>query len=605
MIFKFQRGGAMPPFVSYTPVIVQDKRTLGDNEQETKSSSDTGEITQKDTLKMIQEMLKGLPSDQQIAMKQVAPLFQAPLSKWEPASSQSIAAKYLRALNTLSTLQFNKEQYDKALDIAKSKDSLNEPAITSTGYVYCVNKKDKNDFQLLRPEQLVDNKDYMPITNSDLLYLRANDSSLAFNNQILQTVNVGTSIKEITNYIQDCINGLGTNSSQSNSYASVEAGKLLKGLQDFQEAAQQSGRYDATVQDLYSGKLVTKSQAVQAQQALAYIYKSMPENMKSLLKLRTNKGSSEEAIQLIGTLINSKLSSEQSFTLNLEDTPQEGSNKNNKNKDSSDEKASFLTNLLTTQGASSEQPITIDRGDGTALNVRGSFFSLVPNEKSQEPITNTSVADMLAKSGIQRLATNLHAITFGDQKISMEQLNDVAYLNTGCVRANLPKNDDGSVDLSVLDKYNQAMNEIKLANGNNQQIAQIISKYRLNSYILPNGAANPQTCGAFIITEGYTNDDVIDANNSKFIKEKNLTDDQERLINDAINSTRDKNSKKFDISGWFTNTYKAAIYIPITNNLNAALQNSGLSQTKADSLEEKYQNFNKMNKAKSTSADIL
>ena len=40
----------MPPFVSYTPVIVQDKRTLGDNEQETKSSSDTGEITQKDTL---------------------------------------------------------------------------------------------------------------------------------------------------------------------------------------------------------------------------------------------------------------------------------------------------------------------------------------------------------------------------------------------------------------------------------------------------------------------------------------------------------------------------------------------------------------------------
>ena len=91
------------------------------------------------------------------------------------------------------------------------------------------------------------------------------------------------------------------------------------------------------------------------------------------------------------------------------------------------------------------------------------------------------------------------------------------------------------------------MNEIKLANGNNQQIAQIISKYRLNSYILPNGAANPQTCGAFIITEGYTNDDVINANNSKFIKEKNLTDDQERLISDAINSTRDKNSKKLQI----------------------------------------------------------
>ena len=82
MIFKFQQGGAMPPLVSYTPVIIQDRRTLGDGETTTTSSTtDKGEITQKDTLKMIQEMLNGLPSDQAVAMKQLTPLFQAPLSK--------------------------------------------------------------------------------------------------------------------------------------------------------------------------------------------------------------------------------------------------------------------------------------------------------------------------------------------------------------------------------------------------------------------------------------------------------------------------------------------------------------------------------------------
>lgn len=613
MILKLQEGGFVPPFVSYTPVIVQDKRTLGSVEEESKDSttkSTTGDITMKDTLKMIQDMIKGLPSDQAVAINQIMPLFQAPLSKWAPQSSQDLATKYLYALNTLSNLEFNKSQYDAALDIAKSKDSLNEAAITSTGYVYCVNVKDKNDFKLLRPEDIAKNRNYRPITNQDLLYMRANNKDLAFNNEILGAVNGSTSMKEIVNVIKTITANLGNSTQDSTLYASTPSGTVINSLNTIKEILQnQSGKVDLTLQDLYKHNEKSSSQLAQAEHALNWLYRQLSDNQRALLKLKTPNGTDKEVKQLMYEVVASSLSD--SMTTNWEliggPTLKTKSKQENITKDSTDEKVSFLTNLLTTQGASNESPITIDRGDGVQLNVRGSFFNLIPNEKNQEPITNTSVADMLAKSGIQRLATNLHAITFGDQKISMEQLNNVAYLNSGCVRANLPKNDDGSVDLSVLDKFNQAMNEIKLLgnNPNKQKITDIINKYRLNSYILSNGAANPQTCGAFIITEGYTNEDVIDAKGSKFIKNKKLTDEQESLINSAINSSKDKNDKKFDISGWFTDTYKAAIYIPITNNLNSALQNSGLDQDEADNLEQKYQHFNKMNQAKSTSADIL
>lgn len=613
MILKLQEGGFVPPFVSYTPVIVQDKRTLGSVEEESKDSttkSTTGDITMKDTLKMIQDMIKGLPSDQAVAINQIMPLFQAPLSKWAPQSSQDLATKYLYALNTLSNLEFNKSQYDAALDIAKSKDSLNEAAITSTGYVYCVNVKDKNDFKLLRPEDIAKNRNYRPITNQDLLYMRANNKDLAFNNEILGAVNGSTSMKEIVNVIKTITANLGNSTQDSTLYASTPSGTIINSLNTIKEILQnQSGKVDLTLQDLYKHNEKSSSQLAQAEHALNWLYRQLSDNQRALLKLKTPNGTDKEVKQLMYEVVASSLSD--SMTTNWEliggPTLKTKSKQQNITKDSTDEKVSFLTNLLTTQGASNESPITIDRGDGVQLNVRGSFFNLIPNEKNQEPITNTSVADMLAKSGIQRLATNLHAITFGDQKISMEQLNNVAYLNSGCVRANLPKNDDGSVDLSVLDKFNQAMNEIKLLgnNPNKQKITDIINKYRLNSYILSNGAANPQTCGAFIITEGYTNEDVIDAKGSKFIKNKKLTDEQESLINSAINSSKDKNDKKFDISGWFTDTYKAAIYIPITNNLNSALQNSGLDQDEADNLEQKYQHFNKMNQAKSTSADIL
>ena len=612
MIFKFQSGGAMPPLVSYTPVIVQDRRTLGQSEETTNDSKsgNTGDITMKDTLKMIQDMLKGLPSDQALAISQIAPLFQAPLSKWAPSSSQSLSTKYLQALSTLSNLQFNKEQYDKALDIAKSKDSLNEAAITSTGYVYCVNIKDKNDFKLLRPEEIAKKDNYRPITNQDLLYMRANNKSLAFNNEILNTVNGSTSMKEIVQVIKEITSKLGSSSQDSTLYASAPSGTVIKSLNTIKEILQnQPDKIDPTLQDLYKHNEKSSSQLQQAQHALNWLYRQLSDNQRALIKLKTPNGTDDEVKQLMYEAVAASLSDSMTTSWDLVGGPTHKALSKQSNagssKDTTDEKASFLTNLLTTQGASSESPIVIDRGDGTQLSVRGSFFNLIPNEKTQEPITNTSVADMLAKSGIQRLATNLHSITFGDQKISIEQLNNVAYLNSGCVRANLPKNDDGSVDLSVLDKFNQAMNEIKLAGDNKQRISQIISKYRLNSYILPNGAANPKTCGAFIITEGYTNENVIDAKGSKFIKNKKLTDEQEQMINDAINSAKDKNAKKFDISGWFTDTYKAAIYIPVTNNLNAALQNSGIDQDEADSLEQKYQQFNKMNKAKSTSSDIL
>lgn len=613
MILKLQEGGFVPPFVSYTPVIVQDKRTLDSVEEESKDSttkSTTGDITMKDTLKMIQDMIKGLPSDQAVAINQIMSLFQAPLSKWAPQSSQDLATKYLYALNNLSNLEFNKSQYDAALDIAKSKDSLNEAAITSTGYVYCVNVKDKNDFILLRPEDIAKNRNYRPITNQDLLYMRANNKDLAFNNEILGAVNGSTSMKEIVNVIKAITTNLGNSTQDSTLYASTPSGTVINSLNTIKEILQnQPGKIDLTLQDLYKHNEKSSSQLAQAEHALNWLYRQLSDNQRALLKLKTPNGTDKEVKQLMYEVVASSLSDSMTTNWELigEPTLKTKSKQENATKDSTDEKVSFLTNLLTTQGASNESPITIDRGDGVQLNVRGSFFNLIPNEKNQEPITNTSVADMLAKSGIQRLATNLHAITFGDQKISMEQLNNVAYLNSGCVRANLPKNDDGSVDLSVLDKFNQAMNEIKLLgnNQNKQKIADIINKYRLNSYILSNGAVNPQTCGAFIITEGYTNEDVIDTKGSKFIKNKKLTDEQESLINSAINSSKDKNDKKFDISGWFTDTYKAAIYIPITNNLNSALQNSGLDQDEADNLEQKYQYFNKMNQAKSTSADIL
>ena len=607
MIFKFDQGGWIPPLASYTPVIVSDKRVPAAT-QETSNKSDGG-LSNKEIFSMIKDRFKGLPSDQQAVMAKLTPIF-APTNIWDPSTTGSIESKYLQALNAMANLDFNLNQYDKAYEIARANNSLNEAAITTTGQVYCVNLTDKNDYKLMTPQQLKSQSKYIPITNQDLLYLRANIPTMAFNNQLTSAVSTSTSMKQITDTIKSTIANLGNSQQDTTTYATAPSGTVITGMQTIKQLLEsQTGQIDPTLQDLYKHNEKNSDQLKQAQHALKWLYRQLPENQKALIMLKTDNGTGEEAMQLMYELVAASLSDSMTSDWTLVGGPtfKAISKQSNAGKvtDDTEMKSNFLTNVMLGQGAAQRELITLDVGEGSQLNVFGDFYNQIQTEKDNTPITNTSMADMLAKSGLQRITKNLHAITFGDKKVSMEQLNNISYNNTGCVRANLPVNQDGTVKLEVLDDFNNAMNEIKLAGDNKAMIKAIINKYKLNSYIDSNGNTNPKTCAPFIVTEGYTNEKVVKADGSKFIKKVDLNDDQIQLINDSINSTRDKKAAKFDIDEWFTDTYKAAIYIPITNNLNVGLQNQNVDQDETDSLETKYQNFNRMVGAKTTSADIL
>lgn len=607
MIFKFDQGGWIPPLASYTPVIVSDKRVPAAT-QETSNKSDGG-LSNKEIFSMIKDRFNGLPSDQQAVMAKLTPIF-APTNIWDPSTTGSIESKYLQALNAMANLDFNLNQYDKAYEIARANNSLNEAAITTTGQVYCVNLTDKNDYKLMTPQQLKSQSKYIPITNQDLLYLRANIPTMAFNNQLTSAVSTSTSMKQITDTIKSTIANLGNSQQDTTTYATAPSGTVITGMQTIKQLLEsQTGQIDPTLQDLYKHNEKNSDQLKQAQHALKWLYRQLPENQKALIMLKTDNGTGEEAMQLMYELVAASLSDSMTSDWTLVGGPtfKAISKQSNAGKvtDNTEMKSNFLTNVMLGQGAAQRELITLDVGEGSQLNVFGDFYNQIQTEKDNTPITNTSMADMLAKSGLQRITKNLHAITFGDKKVSMEQLNNISYNNTGCVRANLPVNQDGTVKLEVLDNFNNAMNEIKLAGDNKAMIKAIISKYKLNSYIDSNGNTNPKTCAPFIVTEGYTNEKVVKADGSKFIKKVDLNDDQIQLINDSINSTRDKKAAKFDIDEWFTDTYKAAIYIPITNNLNVGLQNQNIDQDETDSLETKYQNFNRMVGAKTTSADVL
>ena len=620
MIFKFDQGGATPPYVAYQPVIVSDKRTTATQEEaaaaKVASDSDKGKLTSKDLYTMLKEKLKGLPSDVDVAMWKLQSVEESLNLDFFHDFTSNIENKYLNALQTMNQLSFSREQYDKALDNVKSNGGLNEAAIDQYGQVYMTNGK---DYKLMSPEE-AKQSGWKQMTNQDLLYLRANDPNLSGKDEILNVVNNGIGISQVTKMIQDSIGNLGTNSNSETAYATTQQGQLIQGLNDFIKAAQETGQYDASKEDLYKAQIINKTQAQQAQQAIAYIYKTLPQNAKSLLKTRTEGGTDKEALNLISTLVLSKTSEDRSFTVDLEGGPTKKSMSKDANagsKDDTDMKTSLPLQIMQDMGESDVAPITIDKGDEIQMSVYGSFFSAVTDKKG-DTITNTSLQNMLAQSGLQDIVKNVRNITFGDQKLTPEQLSKITYNNTGVVRAELPVNEDGTVKLSVLDDFNAAMNEIKgLGNASREQVEAIKAKYHLDQYLKDDGTPNPKHTAPFILTEGYTTEKngIEDTEYVKHIK--NPTDDQIQLIKDSLTVGTGKDAKVPDIDtfdwynpfDWFgtENIYKATIYIPISNNVGAAVRggNQNLDYNEALKYEMKYRNFQKMNDAKTTSADVL
>lgn len=620
MIFKFDQGGATPPYVAYQPVIVSDKRTSAIPEEaaaaKVASDADKGKLTSKDLYTMLKEKLKGLPSDVDVAMWKLQSVEESLNLDFFHDFTSNVENRYLNALQTMNQLSFSREQYDKALDNVKSNGGLNEAAIDQYGQVYMTNGK---DYKLMSPEE-AKQSGWKQMTNQDLLYLRANDPSLSGKDEILNVVNNGIGISQVTKMIQDSIGNLGTNSSSETAYATTQQGQLIQGLNDFIKAAQETGQYDASIEDLYKAQIINKTQAQQAQQAIAYIYKTLPQNAKSLLKTRTEGGTDKEALSLVSTLVLSKTSEEKSFTADLEGGPTKKSMSKDTNagsKDDTDLKISLPLQVMQDMGGSDIAPVTIDKGDGVQMSVYGSFFSAV-NDKKGDPIVNTSLQNMLAQSGLQDIVKNARSITFGDQKLTPEQLSKITYNNTGIVRADLPVNEDGTVKLSVLDDFNAAMNEIKgLGNASREQVEAIKAKYHLDQYLKDDGTPDPKHTAPFMLTEGYTTEKngIEDTAYVKHIK--NPTDDQIQLIKDSLTVGTGKDAKVPDIDtfDWYNpfdyfgteNIYKATVYIPISSNVGAAVRggNQNLDYDEALKYEMKYRNFQKMNDAKTTSADVL
>ena len=602
MILKYQQGGVFtPPFVVYQPSApVTTTTTETTSKKETKK--DLG-IDLKDVLGLIKD-LGGLDGDEIAASEALNQLFTSieyKLNNPELAElggfggTGSIASEYLKIVRLVDNIKRQASEFTKARDTAITNNNLSEAAVDSRGRVMVVGQ---DGFEWITPEKYYEereNKGYSLVTNAELLDYRAKGlGGLAFNMQAIHTVANGMGSKQITDLINNALTSLGkmSDNTELTGYVGVTAGDLILGIKKYEEALKKSGRYNASVQDLYNVKLLTESQSQLAALALEYIYNTLPNSAKAQLKLKSD-GTDKGARTLIGELVTSKTTTKIDFNPSLVGGP------TSKHTDTKEQKTSiedsFLwrvqQNIGTHYGS-----MKVNNESASALTLKGTIFEqvLTPDNKH---IGDNSIENMLNNSHLRSIT--IGKAYFGNQVLSEDDMKKIMYKGDGLMRTNLPVDDDGKPAFELLDLWESLKLDIDLTKTPTKDLLATDKYKKLRQYFNNDGSWNKNKVKPFIVFNGMTTDGLINIEpKNKFVVDKDTSADMvgrlklglaTKVGSDMIYPDIDEQNwyEPFDIQ--YDHVYEGTIYMPIHMNKNSSILNQGVDLGIAYSIEEEYQ----------------
>lgn len=406
------------------------------------SKSDEGLLT-KDLIK--EAYTKGLPSDVAAFMSKVN-VFGNDLFGLSNGLSSS---NYKQLVSMLSSLQLNKEQYTKALEHATSKNTLNEPAITSDGKVFVLG----SDGLITKSVSEV-GRDEKTLSVGELSQLRAYSKDMAFDNGTLTNAIAGSiSIQDVFKSIQDVVSKIGNSEVESEVIGRKSGKAITKGLEALLSEAE-----DGT----YKIKQENKNQLAQAKVTLQYILASLPTNQQALLQeyaRRHGMDTSQGPLVLIKSFIQGQLSDVSKLTIaSAPDGSSGSSDGSGKDKKT---KMTFPMQLITGDGlAHSTELISFGTGEAYSVDVQSS--PQIP--LASGGIVKAGDASKILESQLGGIIES-DSIHVGDQLISPMALSRMYYDGSGVKAMWLPvKKDSNGKDMpnmELMKKFMEVQRKIK------------------------------------------------------------------------------------------------------------------------------------------------
>lgn len=575
MKLKFlQSGGSFNPRYSvYEPYIIPEEET-----QEGKSSSKKSKESSADSdiLKMIKDSFPdGLPSDLQAASTTIANVFSNIEKMLENpdvyGGTGAIASAYTKVLPLLKSIEFNNKEYANVYKSLNESGSMQEVAINSMGQLAV---QTEEGFSWVTPEEYHENSDmYYPISNAQLLDLRAKSPSLAFKNAVFETLNNGISIDSITKQILEYASKVGSEEQIQTGYGYVSGGNIMKDFQTFSKSAALEG-FDPKKDDLYSYEVTTKSERANALAMLDIIYNSLPQTSKALLKYKSN-GTDAGAKGMVAVLVGTSIDHSVKTSIKLE----EGYSKNSGTKSSSsgggDDKY-FNHVIRAAIGLGQVEDFTINPGTSNSFNVKGTTIPIM--NSSSEIIQKDLLSDVKSSEIGQMLLTT--DMSIAGQHVDSSAASKIYLTARRVTLVDLPwtyEKDTNNIvpDYGLLEQKDQVEKHMRDNNwtfkDNFQEIQQYIREQKLTIKFNKQGEVQFPHVKRFAIFNANFPEDVFTdkkVKNRKFLKPL-----LERDVVNTYNEIMQQNgwTKKdwdYDVEGWGRDDiYKGTVAIPVDTTI--------------------------------------
>ena len=620
---KFQIGGQfaslavqyIPTSASTTAGAYAPAIASSEEKSSNSSSSSKDELSIKDVLKVF-DNVKGLPIDVQYVLKDFKNMFQddSLFSFSGKPSYSSLVNYYLNNIGKFNALGHSKELYDEARKELIANNGLDELAIDRHGRLVVATEDGGIDVMSL--------EDYkkgkgQALTNRELLQLR--QTKLPFGDSIYQEM-TGVSMDQIIKKVNAMVHSLGSSEKKLEGYTVKQSDNIKSGLTALQEAATLENSA-MTIDGLYKNSIFTKDQKQQAELALKAVYNSLTPQEKTLLSLHSTSGSPTETLtNIILSRTTSKVEFEPTLqvTLNTDGTKKDSTSKTTKGPDEGNDNP--LTQMLEQKGGTPQQLSIITKEGTNMMHANTTYYPML-NKIHRD----MSINEMLQTSGIAGIIQSYGGITMGDQPIPFENLKDIMYENSGGNVAVLPTTTDElgnkKVDLSILDEYNEIVNNIDAEQNTpewNRQLAEGLKAKGLDQYLQGSDTLDPRRFGLFLMVTGYTTDRWNFKKDSKYIEQATATKDLEKRMSTALSTDKDNKNYQVDIDDWglgwitegtYDDIYRGTVYIPLNPNRNAAVSAYGstVKHEIGQLYEQNYQDIlsGKVDNQGDISSDIL
>ena len=572
---KLQQGGAALPFVSWTPV--------PDTPYSAATSSSVSQEKKKEALKVEdvipKEMIealkqKGLPSDMSVFTESIMSLFNDPIYKITgQLNPATLSTRYLSIVNKMNNIAFNKELYDKSIDRLQQNGGLYDVAISNTGRMV-VQDLETGQIKQVSPDEYYEKLgSYKAISNGDLAHIRAYNPSMAFSSDVFSVLNNGMGQETLQKYINSAISNLGSTSNNIEGYTKVQKDRIQNGLS---ELVNNDIVAAAIVQDgVYKLTHEQQSNVEQAQEALKYLYTSLPMAAKNYLRAKAAEqgiNPDEAAEKILVPFISSKFNSTRTIKFDYDKQASDASG--------SDKSLTPITQIQEGYmgwNSGAKRNFVFNPGSGYQFSTDVTHLDALKTLDQKGVVKSGRLDEILSNSTLA--AGDKNSIYFGSKKVNQEDLAKIIYKDDGGLNfARLPYvyGKDGSImpDFDSIEKIEKIEKTVD-PNITPQQKRELYKKAGIENWYgiaeHPEQFEKAGRTAMFMIVNAMA----INAEDSNFenpyVEKKDSNYDYYlKYINRVINENTDKDGKIDLNDGWFSWTrdgiYSGTLYIAANNN---------------------------------------